>query len=358
MSAEHARDLMAVLGRPVPESCRWRRGSCATYLDVIRLIQGTGSKVFIVGGAVRDLVSGNVGKIADIDIHATSPNRDALVEMIRVNKLAGYAADFRDQEKGGGFFFTFIGCDIGSNVELTAAKGAETVTEVPCNSMKIDMTDLTLIDPSGVGVEDAINKVWRIPPSLKGRERRRAWVDEEGVQRLWRMIKFRDTKGYSVPEADQRLVYESAAAHVRSGKTDARSYFRLLSVVKDPAVWACAIAADAASGVASAADATAVMRGIMESGEVVVPASAPAPKCFTKVCEQREEQIEAREARRQMGRVRARGSAARRIGSPARRIGSKKSPSKLARPSGSARGRARPSGSAEGRARPPASTAA
>jgi len=160
-------------------------------------------------------------------------------------------------------------------------------------------------------------------------------------------------------------VYQSAADHVRSGKTDSRSYFRLLSVVKDPAVWACAIAADAASGFASAADATAVMRGIMESGEVVIPASAPAPKCFTKVCEQREEQIEAREARRQMGRVRARGSAARRIGSPARRIGSaarrigsKKSPSKLARPSGSAEGRARPSGSAGGRARPSASTAA
>jgi hypothetical protein len=191
----------------------------------------------------------------------------------------------------------------------------------------IDMAEMTLIDPTGVGVADAISKTWRIPPHLKTDEERDVWVAEEGVQRLWRMIKFRENKGFNVPEADQKLVYAVAGREAAAGKATKYAIYRLVYIIKDPAVWACAIASDAAAGRVSAAGASAILRAIFDSEQVVVPAVSATTKSFAMICDQRQENIQINEAKREearrLGRLRKKERAAGKAGSLDGKAGSR-----------------------------------
>jgi hypothetical protein len=251
--------------------------------------------------------------VTDLDINVKRANKDAFVEALKKNGIVGYVIDTRDNfddPESRRFFYSFIGCDASANVDVKGSIRTKRILEVPCNSLMIDMAEMTLIDPTGVGVEDALSKTWRIPPHLESAEDRDAWVAEEGVQRLWRMIKFREDKGFNVPEADQKLVYEVAGREAAGGKATTYAIYRLVYIIKDPAVWACAIASDAAAGRVSAKGACAIIRAIFDSQQVVVPAVSATTKSFAMICDQREDNIEANEAKREearrLGRIRKR----------------------------------------------------
>lgn len=337
------KDLEAVLARPVPESCRWKSGTCATYGDVVRILQEAGAKVFIVGGAVRDIASGRADDVTDLDINVRRANKDAFVEALKKNGIVGYVIDTRenvDDPESRRFFYSFIGCDASANVDIKGSVRNARILEVPCNSMMIDMAEMTLIDPTGVGVADALSKTWRIPPHLEREDDREAWAAEEGVQRLWRMIKFRENKGFSVPEADQKLIYRVAGREAEAGKATPYAIYRLVYIIKDPAVWACAIASDAAAGRVSGAGAAAILRAIFDSKQVVVPAVSATTKSFAMICDQRKKNIRSREAKReearQQGRVRKRDAETKgklNSGRPAKRGTSNASRAGLANPS-------------------------
>ena len=376
MSLAMLRDLDRFLATPVAESCRDRRGSCATYGDVVSLIQSTGSRVHIVGGAVRDLVrldasrrssgggaktssggaktssggpkssEANAPEFGDMDLLVTSPRSEELLGAIKSRGLAGGVVDFRDDpsradDGGGGFFFLFVGCggarrdasgtkgDEDYRVEAVHAEGAPPglIMETPCNSLRIDLADRVIVDPTGgAGIEDARAEppVWRVPPHVKSDSGRRAWVVQKGVMRLWRMIKFRDLKGFRVPEADQRLIYEVCGDLVERGAVPPRDFFLLGATVRDPSAWACAILGDAVGhgagankekenaggeehgagvdhgrspAVVTAEAALSILRAIFQSGEVVVPAHAvPGPKTVARICGARELRIEGMQA--------------------------------------------------------------
>jgi hypothetical protein len=371
MSPALLRDLDRFLATPVAESCRDRRGSCATYGDVVSLIQSTGSRVHIVGGAVRDLVrldasrrssgggantssgggpktssggpktsDANAPEFGDMDLLVTSPRSEELLGAIKSRGLAGGVVDFRDDpsradDGGGGFFFLFVGCggarrdasgtDEDYRVEAVHAEGAPPglIMETPCNSLRIDLADSVIVDPTGgAGIEDARAEppVWRVPPHVKSDSGRRAWVVQKGVMRLWRMIKFRDLKGFRVPEADQRLIYDVCGDLVERGAVPPRDFFLLGATVRDPSVWACAILGDAGA-VVSAETARSIVRAIFKSGEVVVPEHAvPGPKTVARICGARELRIEGWQAG-PGGRGRAPGGPGRAPGGPGRAPG-------------------------------------
>lgn len=341
MSLAILRDLDRFLKTPVAESCRDRRGSCATYGDVVSFIQSTGSRVSIVGGAVRDLVRLDAARrssgaanaagaaksadakhlgFGDMDLIVSSPRSDELMSAMKRHGLAGGVVDFREDpsradDGGGGFFFLFVGCggvrrespksDDDFRVEAVHAEGAPPglIMETPCNSLRIELADSVIVDPTGgAGMDDARADppVWRAPPHIKSDSGRRAWVVQQGVVRLWRMIKFRDLKGFRVPEADQRLIYEVCGDLVERKAIPARDFFLLGAAVRDPSVWACAIMGDALPGkhgaVVTAETARSIMRAIFQSGEVVVPAHAvPGPKTVARICGARELRIEGRQ---------------------------------------------------------------
>jgi hypothetical protein len=186
------------------------------------------------------------------------------------------------------FFFSFVGCDPSAHVDIKDLKGdpSEPI-EAPCNSLLVDASDWTLLDPTGVGVRDAIDRVWRIPPALRTGAERREWVDREGMARLWRMLRFRDGRSFSVPVADQRLVYRGAVRHVASGEFNEHTFSLLVNAVEDPAVWSCALVNDAASGIVSAEGACTIMRAIIASREVVAPVRRAGPKTVLATCARR-----------------------------------------------------------------------
>lgn len=220
----YRRKLDAVLDGKIPESCRYKRGSCATYREIIeRIMQNGKRKVYVAGGLVRDLVSGIDIEKADVDIkfgvmgkYALKSIFDDLGVAMRIDAKPIYT-------------YFFVGCDPDNQLEGHMILPKKPVDiESPSNSLMVDLSDMTLIDPTGVGVEDARNKIWRIPPGVD----RNAWFT--GPRLLWRMMKFR-LRGYKVPPDDIDFIYKKFAATERRGKIRASDYRNLINQVPDPA---------------------------------------------------------------------------------------------------------------------------
>lgn len=305
----YRRKLDAILDGKIPESCRYKRGACATYREVIDRITADGTrKAYVSGGLVRDLVTGADVEKADVDIKFGKIGKTALKSIFDDLGVA-----MRVDAKPAYTYF-FVGCDPDNQLEGHMILPDKPVDmESPANSLMVDLADMTLIDPTGVGLEDARKRVWRIPPAAD----RDAWFDKPGGPRLlWRMMKFR-LRGYKVPPEDVDFVYRKFASAERKGDVKPAVYRNLLNQVGDPTDAIALLVSDAADRGLSD-DLVLIASRLVGSGEVWKRVEAQGNVPFQTICgELRKEIIRKKEEERRASREkrkrgkRAKGKAAR-----------------------------------------------
>lgn len=258
----HRKRLNELLDGKIPESCRYKRGACATFREVIDELRAAGAGgIYVAGGIVRDLIAGEPINKADLDIKFTGLGKEGLISVFGKMRLAS-----RVDAKAAYTYF-FVGCDEDNNMEGYMS-GATTV-ESPANAMLIDVATMRLHDPTGVGVSDAKARVWRAPP---GADLDEWFYSPGGIRLLWRMLKFRG-RGYSAPDGDVGFLYRKSSEAIDSGgvsRFDARN----LLTQTDVCGAMCAMIGDAASGRAPANHVMTVASFVLRSGEVWQPRGA------------------------------------------------------------------------------------
>lgn len=259
LTKSQKRTVGALLDRGIPESCRYRRGSCATYRDVVDAVISAGAScVYLSGGIVRDLVSGHLTKDLDLDIKFYGSVGKGLVDVFGKMRLAS-RVDFNPK-----YTYFFVGCDPDENMEGFHTS-LESV-ECPANSLRIKLPEMTMEDPTGVGVADAKGRVWRIPPGHD----RDAWIDRSaGLRLVWRMLKFR-LRGFSVPPGDVSFVYRKAKELVAGSRYTAADVRNMASQVS-PVDGMLMMVSDAAAGAAEPHEVSAIASRVLRSGLVWRP---------------------------------------------------------------------------------------
>jgi len=138
-----------------------------TYQELINEIHMRGFEVFLVGGAVRDVLSGREAR--DVDIVTTMPLRHAaqfLAPMFRLSdKLAKRAQTNGHLSLGGNgamgdptidlCVFKFFAPGSTSVVFSDSFKSDARFRDFACNAVYLDPVNWVLIDPTGRGIEDA-----------------------------------------------------------------------------------------------------------------------------------------------------------------------------------------------------------
>lgn len=267
--------LASVLDMPIPDSCRYKRASCATYRDVIdRISDGGIRKVYVAGGIIRDIVTGKDISNADIDIKFGAMGS---VDLKAVFDAMGVVMRVESKPT---FTYFFVGCDPSNQLEgHMMIPGKDPDIETPANSLMVDTSDMSLIDPTGYGLEDARNNVWRVPPGVD----RDAWFDRPaGVRLLWRMMKFR-LRGFTTPPEDVDFLYRKFAAAEREGKVRPVDYRNLINQVDSPSDAIRLLVRDAAErGLTD--DIVLIASRLVDSGEVWKKIEAKGNIPFQLVC--------------------------------------------------------------------------
>eukprot|EP00873_Tetraselmis_striata_P033646 jgi/Tetstr1/453910/TSEL_040829.t1 len=292
--------LDEVLDRKIPDSCRYRNRACATYREVIDRISAGGTRpVFAAGGLIRDLVSGADIEKADVDIKFGEMGKRMLKTIFDDMRLA-MRIDANDR-----YTYFFVGCDPDNQLEgHMMMPGRPMEIETPANSLMVNLSDMTLVDPTGHGVADARARVWRIPPDAD----RDAWIDRPaGVRLLWRMLKFR-LRGYKVPAEDVAFVYRKFSAAIEKKKVKPSDYRNLINQVAEPADAVAVMIADApAYGVED--EVRRIVGDLLSSGEVWKRVQAQGNMPFQMICgELRKRTIESRKQQQQQQKQKQRSA--------------------------------------------------
>lgn len=221
--------LDALLDSGIPESCRYKHKSCATFRQVINKIEDGGKrKVYIAGGLIRDLISGEDVSSADVDVKFSQASKAELIKIFEKMGLASFVPP------GKGYTYFFVGCNLDIQLEgfMLQPPGGPPSMESPANALYVDLSTMILHDPTGVGIEDAKKKVWRIPPNADKSE----WYDRPraGVL-LWRMMKFR-LRGFRVPAEDIVFLYRKFAEAEKAGTVKAAEYRNVINQADPVAV--------------------------------------------------------------------------------------------------------------------------
>eukprot|EP00873_Tetraselmis_striata_P043748 jgi/Tetstr1/464012/TSEL_008817.t1 len=297
---QYRRKLDKILDSRIPDSCRYARRACATYREVIdRISHGGERKVFASGGLIRDIVTGEDISNADVDIKFGKMSKKALRSVFDDMGLAMRV----DAKKTYTYFF--VGCDPDNQLEgHMLIPGKPEDIESPANALMVDLADMTLLDPTGHGLEDAREKVWRIPPDAD----RDGWIDRpSGVRLLWRMIKFR-LRGYRVPPRDVEFIYKKFASAVREKKVKKSDYRNLINQVPDPGDALRVMAEDSVKGLGAEDDINLVVSELMGSGEVWKRVEAEGNVPFQTVCRGiREAEIAKRQKKKANAKAKAKG---------------------------------------------------
>lgn len=155
-----------------------------TYLELVEEIWHRGYEVYVVGGTVRDVVSGE--KSNDVDLVTTMPLgrfEDLLSSMFKklvsIREVNGFARLGGRGDKGDPFIDLKSFCHGGMGTP-NALFGADFLLDLQlrdfaCNAIYYDPINKVLIDPSGRGVRDAKNRILSVvcnpssrPPIAKG----------------------------------------------------------------------------------------------------------------------------------------------------------------------------------------------
>lgn len=215
---------------------------------------------------------------ADVDIKFEQMSMEELRGV-----LDGMGLAMRVDAKPAFTYFFAVGCD--PDIQLEGHMMMRPVMrpedmESPANALMVDLAEMTLLDPTGLGLEDARARVWRIPPDADRDE----WIDQlGGPRRLWRMLKFR-LRGYRVPPADVELIYKKFASAAGRGEVRASDYRNLINQVPDPSDAVRLMVEDAAAGRGAAGDVNAVLAALLSSDEVWKRVKAQGNVPFQTVC--------------------------------------------------------------------------
>lgn len=144
-----------------------------------KLSSGCKDKLVIKGGLVRDLVRGEVDfKDIDLAIH----NVSVYEATRRLKRDYGNALPVQETHS---IALVMIGSDPESAIDVTDMDLTACSWDSTCNSLMLDPFDGTIIDPTGMGLADARDKVYRFScpdPDL--------YMQARGVPALWRALKF------------------------------------------------------------------------------------------------------------------------------------------------------------------------
>jgi hypothetical protein len=283
--------LDALLASDIPDSCRFKHKSCATFRQVIQKIEEGGKrKVYLSGGLVRDLVSGEDISAADVDVKFSRMSKADLIKLFEKMGLASSV------QTGKGYTYFFVGCnqDVQLEGSMLEPPGGPPSMESPANALYIDLSTSTLHDPTGVGIEDAKKRVWRIPPNANKDD----WYDRPraGVL-LWRMMKFR-IRGFKVPREDVVFLYRKFAAAEKAGGVKPSEYRNVINQVPDTVAMVELMIRDA--GEYGVRDEVALIASkLLGSEQVFVKVEEKGNVPFQTLCNvQRRESIKQREAKR------------------------------------------------------------
>ncbi|KAF0978386.1 hypothetical protein FDP41_002901 [Naegleria fowleri] len=192
----------------------------ATYLDVLKYIVNEGVPVFIVGGAVRDVlyavlkeketnIQNIIGKVKDIDIGFGCPPQK-LFEKLSKKYTTGI------QSPGPrGLVVSDIPQCFGTDLV-----GENICRDFTCNSLWYDLINECVIDPigKGQGIKDALNKVLRIPVKEKYRD---FWA-KGNPSKIMRYYKFLQ-KGYKPADESTRQFIIKMANKFSDGEMECKN---------------------------------------------------------------------------------------------------------------------------------------
>jgi len=158
-----ARNFKGLLNTPIPPG--------PTASELIREIQSRGFEAYVVGGTVRDVLRGQPSH--DIDVVTTMPLkwcRSLIKQMFRHapegERTRGFIRIGGSPGSGDPFIDLKVFSDsLPGTPDATFGVGFErdlSHRDFACNAVYFDPTNSALIDPSGMGIEDAIHHKLRL----------------------------------------------------------------------------------------------------------------------------------------------------------------------------------------------------
>ena len=190
-----------------------------TYTDIINELNKGEHRVFIYGGAVRNLF--NDEEINDIDV--CYDNKPKRVEKILKTKFENLR--FRT----GGNIKSNFKIGLGDNtMDLFDITKIDTYRNAPVNSLILDTKTNIVYDIYGRGIKNSVEKIFVKPPDQTYEK----WLTAAGVAnvRLGRLLKFM-MKGYKTLEEDRKQVYNDWYKN----KNEKMYFKRLLQFFKNDA---------------------------------------------------------------------------------------------------------------------------
>lgn len=180
-----------------------------SYMELISEMYFRGYETYLVGGTVRDFIQGE--KSNDIDLVTTMPLKSAipLIKSMFNNKYSyqnthGYVRIGGTPASGDPFIdvknFTSSNSGAGSKIFGSEIESDLKIRDFACNAIYYDAINRRIIDPSGMGIEDARNKNLTI---VKDQGFHSPFFS--GGQMVIRMVKF-VTRGYGFNEATYRII--------------------------------------------------------------------------------------------------------------------------------------------------------
>jgi len=210
-----------------------------TFADVLDRFADEGIQAFVAGGLVRDALQGKPG--ADVDFTSTAPAQQMRAAASKHHLpmaqhtaggpgnhsgLLDFGHDDQGIDEGKIQGKAFIGHGGGyKKTSSVMAKGPSMVEDLvvrdfACNAIYYDHKNQTILDPSGHGVEDAINKVLRIPVE-KTRWSEWAKTQPANALRYWKFI----ARGYTPADAETRqLVITECAKNIETHSAPGSAY--------------------------------------------------------------------------------------------------------------------------------------
>jgi soluble P-type ATPase len=203
VSGPQQKALQALLGAPVGSGKK-------NVDDAIQAIRGAGFEVFIAGGAVRDAVQGQPAR--DVDLATTMWIQEADKALSRANIPTGMTrSEFGTMIVGRGTAGELDVCSLKAGkgsfgLDLTADIKFRDFT---INAMFYDPANGVILDPTGHGHADAVNKVLR--PSCKPGDEKQWFSDNPSV--VLRFLKF-TLRGYSYDAGLLKMIKDNFASCV------------------------------------------------------------------------------------------------------------------------------------------------
>lgn len=156
--------------------------------NIINYLRNNNIKMFIYGGTMRDLISGN--DVKDIDCLYIGDYKK-INELLKKTKFIKFKQ---------GIFKKYFDIEDGE-LELNNLDVLKKSLDGPCNSILYDIDSKYIYDLTGYGIKDAKEKVWRLNPGDNYDE----WSRDHNCI-LHRLVKMLD-KGFKVPVEDRIFIY-------------------------------------------------------------------------------------------------------------------------------------------------------